>query len=157
MRRRAEYLVEKRCGRREWLRATKLARSILLALSGAGRCAPERAALALRLASAVLAHVRGQATAPSPVVEPRSELTARLVPVGVITTPAIAAAAVHELLAAGEPLAARRYVEVGLERRRRAAVLHDLHDGLEPRVVPASPVTVRAPGRAGDSDTGLRW
>lgn len=36
MNRRAEYLVCKRDGRREWLRATKLAHSVRLAMEGAG-------------------------------------------------------------------------------------------------------------------------
>ncbi|MFO1052147.1 MAG: hypothetical protein U1F36_08025 [Planctomycetota bacterium] len=54
MKRNAAFLIQKRDGRREWLRATKLARSIHLALVSAGECDGTDA---LELASAVLRDV----------------------------------------------------------------------------------------------------
>jgi hypothetical protein len=55
MKRRTEHLVEKRDGRREYLRATKLARSIHLALCGVGVDEDWRA---LELANVVLEGLR---------------------------------------------------------------------------------------------------
>ncbi len=55
MKRTQEFLVQKRDGRREWLRSTKLARSIHRALTAAGPCEEWRA---FELASTVLTGLR---------------------------------------------------------------------------------------------------
>ncbi|MCA8942328.1 MAG: hypothetical protein KDB80_07175 [Planctomycetes bacterium] len=55
MKRQAEYLVRKRDGRCEWLRATKLARSIHAALSAAGHAARDRS---LDLATEIVGSLR---------------------------------------------------------------------------------------------------
>lgn len=110
MKRRMECLVEKRDGRREWLRATKLARSITLALEAVG--AGERFR-AFELASAVLSGLRRPS---GPIA--RCENDRR--PVRVTE---IAAAVEHTLTAAGFPHAAATYAQCGAEQRRRRSVL----------------------------------
>jgi hypothetical protein len=95
------FLVEKRDGRREWLRTTKLARSIRLALIAAD--APDD--LAPELAAAVVAGLRA-----------RGETTP-------VRTDVIAEAAVRVLVAVGWPRAASLYADVRSERGRRRVEL----------------------------------
>ena len=107
MKRRAEYLVEKRDGRQEWLRATKLARSLHLALESTEATAPW---LAVDLAETVLVALRRRKT------ERASERV-------MLTTLEIADAVQQVLLATGYAAAAWSYLRVGAERRRRGALL----------------------------------
>ncbi|MCK5944987.1 MAG: hypothetical protein KAI24_23570 [Planctomycetes bacterium] len=114
MKRRTEHLVEKRDGRREFLRATKLARSIHLALYEIGVDEDWRA---LELASVVLEGLRSK--------------RGREVPVGagivagkggaevVLTTSELADAVQHLLVVTGQPAAAVSYGAVRAERSRR--------------------------------------
>ncbi len=90
MKRQAEFLVSKRDGRREWLRATKLARSIHLALSAAGIVTREAS---LDLATRLVARVRR---------ERQDE---------VLETTRLASLVQHELIDRGYSLAALRYAE----------------------------------------------
>ncbi len=106
MKRRAEYLVEKRDGRTEYLRATKLARSIHLALQGAGIDEDWRA---LDLATAVLAGVRQRRSA--------QEEQGRTV--GMLSTRELADAAQQVMVATGAAAAAAAYGAVAVERSRR--------------------------------------
>jgi hypothetical protein len=100
VKRRTEYLVEKRDGRREWLRASKLARSIHAALR-AGR--EGEAWRAVELAQVVLAGVaRARATAQTPV-----------------KTSELAHAVERVLLAQRCVHSAVAYLQVGAERQRR--------------------------------------
>lgn len=103
MRRRADCLVEKRDGRREWLRASKLARSIHLALQAAGAPEPWRA---LEVAEAVLVGLRHR----------RAEGLS-------LPTAMLADGVSRVLLAIGYPVAALQYERVGAELRRRRAAL----------------------------------
>ena len=104
MKRRAEFLVDKRDGRREWLRATKLAHSIYLALHSADICdEPWRA---VDLASSVLTglqSVHGQEV--------------------VLTTDQLAAAVQKVFMATGFPQAASAYERCANEHRRRRSTL----------------------------------
>lgn len=102
MRRQVSFLVEKRDGRREWLRATKLARSIRLALIDA-EAGDEW--LATELAAAVLAGLRA-----------RGEASA-------VRAEVIADAVGRVLVAAGCAPAAAAYVRARAERERRRAEL----------------------------------
>lgn len=104
VKRRAELLVEKRGGQVQWLRATKLARSILLALQAEGEPDEWRA---LDLAATVLAGLR--------VRKGRRRRN--------LTTDEVAAAVTEVLLATGFPGAAQAYVDVAAERARRARTL----------------------------------
>lgn len=106
MKRRAEFLVEKRDGRSEWLRATKLARSIHLALAAVGAGEAWRA---VDLAEAVLGGLRKRS-----LLRGDSES---------LTTIEIADAVQQVLIATGFPGAAWAYTKVGAERRRRGALL----------------------------------
>jgi len=106
MKRRAEFLVEKRDGRREWLRATKLARSIHLALAAVGAGEAWRA---VDLAETVLAGVRKRSLL-------RGDTES-------LTTIEIADAVQQVLIATGFPGAAWAFTKVGAERRRRGALL----------------------------------
>lgn len=108
MKRRAEFLVEKRDGRREWLRASKLARSIHLALLSVHAAEGWRA---VDLAEAVLAGIRGRI---------RRDTGHELAP---LVTAELAEAVQQVLLATGFSTAAYAYARVGAERRRRKAVL----------------------------------
>jgi hypothetical protein len=104
MKRRTEHLVEKRCGRREFLRATKLARSIHLALHSVGVDEDWRA---LELANVVLQALRqkrGGDTAGAEIV---------------LTTTEIADAVQHLLVVTGQAPAAVAYGAVAAERSRR--------------------------------------
>jgi len=117
MKRRTEHLVEKRDGRREFLRATKLARSIHLALYGIGVDEDWRA---LELATVVLEGLRQRqrdTNGVEPVGKPQEgrEL--------VLTTAELADAVQHILVVTGQPAAAVSYGAVQAERaRRRVAV-----------------------------------
>ena len=114
MRRRAEYLVEKRDGRLQWLRATKLARSI----QGALVVGDDRECWrALDLASAVLAGLRVR-MGPEPM-EP-------------LSTEVIAAAVEEVLLATGFTAAAGAYGAVAVERGRRRRTLDRLATATRP-------------------------
>lgn len=104
MKRRKEHLVEKRDGRREFLRATKLARSVHLALFEIGVDEDWRA---LDVASAVLEGLR----------EKRSR-QGEVGPV-VLTTSEIADSVQHLLVVTGHPAAAVSYGAVQAERERR--------------------------------------
>jgi hypothetical protein len=96
VKRRAEYLVKKRDGRREWLRATKLARSIHLALTAAG--IDERGA-ALELATELVGDLHRQGRA------------------GSLSTDELAVRVRGLLAARGYTLAAVLYAEAGARRR----------------------------------------
>jgi hypothetical protein len=124
MKRRAEFLVEKRDGRTEWLRATKLARSIHLALHSAGIDEDWRA---LELAAAVLSGLRARQ---------RDDQTAGR-RVGMLTTAQLADAVAQVLVATGVPVAAAAYGLVASERTRRRRSLELL--------------AARAPADAGDA------
>lgn len=102
MRRQVGFLVEKRDGRREWLRATKLARSIRLAL-----IATETSDdwIATELAAAVIAGLHA-----------RSDVAA-------VRTDVIADAVGRVLTAAGCSHAAATYAAVRCERARRRAAI----------------------------------
>lgn len=104
MKRRTEHLVEKRDGRREFLRATKLARSIHLALTSIGVDEDWRA---LELANVVLQALRK-----------KRQLAGEEGSV-VLTTTEIADAVQHALVVTGQPHAAAAYGAVAGERSRR--------------------------------------
>src|SRR5262245_53153524 len=108
MKRRSEHLVQKRDGRVEFLRATKLARSIHLALRSVGVDEDWRA---LEVGTAVLTGLRyrqaeAQGDAPS-----------------VLTTADLATAVQNVLVATGQPAAAVSFDAVASERLRRRSVL----------------------------------
>ncbi len=110
MKRRTEHLVEKRDGRREFLRATKLARSIHLALYEIGVDEDWRA---LELASVVLEGLRSR----------QRDGTAKPSDPVVLRSGDIADAVQHLLVVTGQPAAAVSYGAVRAERvRRREAV-----------------------------------
>lgn len=104
MKRRTEHLVEKRDGRREFLRATKLARSVHLALYAIGVDEDWRA---IDVASAVLEGLRH-----------RRKNEGEVGPV-VLTTLEIADSVQHLLVVTGQPAAAVSYGAVQAERARR--------------------------------------
>lgn len=113
MKRRAEFLVAKRDGRTEWLRATKLARSVHLALQGSGIDEDWRA---LEIASAVLTGLRSR--------HEDAEATGR--PPRPLDTREIADAVQEVLVAIGQPCAATAYGAVAAERSRRRRSAQDL-------------------------------
>ena len=116
MKRRTEYLVEKRDGRREFLRATKLARSVHLALYEIGVDEDWRA---LELASVVLEGLRQKRKA-------SQSSSPAAIPVGgpvVLTTTEIADSVQHLLVVTGQPTAAVAYGAVQVERARRRQVV----------------------------------
>ena len=104
MKRRAEHLVQKRDGRREFLRATKLARSIHLALHSVGVDEDWRA---LELANVALQALRCKRDAAA-----EGEHV-------VLTTAEIADAVQHLLVVTGQPTAAVSFGAVAAERSRR--------------------------------------
>lgn len=108
MRRRTEHLVEKRDGRREFVRSTKLARSIHMALRGVGIDEDWRA---LELAAVTLEGLRQRH------VGDRTGRGAKVV----LTTAEIADAVQHLLVVTGQPGAAVSYGAVQAERARRRA------------------------------------
>ena len=95
MKRRTEHLVEKRDGRREFLRATKLARSIHLALFEIGVDEDWRA---LELATVVLEGLRTRRTGDPEASVPGGSL--------VLSSGEIADAVQHLLVVTGQPAAA---------------------------------------------------
>ena len=107
MKRRAEHLVQKRDGRREFLRATKLARSIHLALHSVGVDEDWRA---LELANVTLQALR-QKRGPM-----GDEVDAM-----VLTTSEIGDAVQHLLVVTGQPNAAVAFGAVAAARPRRRA------------------------------------
>jgi hypothetical protein len=104
MKRRAEHLVLKRDGRREFLRATKLARSIHLALHSVGVDEDWRA---IELANVALQALRQ-----------KRQLDGFDAPV-VLTTAELSDAVQHLLVVTGQPMAAVSYGAVAAERSRR--------------------------------------
>ncbi len=102
MRRQVGFLIEKRDGRREWLRATKLARSIRAALYAVDVADDW---LGTDLAAAVIAGLRARGEA------------------GAVRSEAIADAAARVLVAAGQAPAAVAYASTRAERDRRRAAL----------------------------------
>ncbi len=98
MKRQAEFLVSKRDGRREWLRATKLARSIHLALRSAGVVERERS---LDLATRLVARLRRY----------RRET--------VLETSRLASVVQSELIDRGYTLAALLYAEAAQRQQER--------------------------------------
>ena len=105
MKRRAEHLVQKRDGRREFLRATKLARSIHLALHSVG---VDEAWRALEMANVVLLALRQKKR---PDGTDADEV--------MLTTSEISDAVQHLLVVTGQPTAAVSFGAVAQERVRR--------------------------------------
>lgn len=112
MKRRAEHLVQKRDGRREFLRATKLARSIHLALHSVGVDEDWRA---LELANVVLQALRQKR-------RPEAEVDEHVV----LSTAEISDAVQHLLVVTGQPTAAVSFGAVAAERSRRRQSLATL-------------------------------
>ena len=108
MKRTAEFLVRKRDGRREWLRATKLTHSILLAF---GSAHPDKLDVdepwrAMDVACSVLTGLRSL----------HGENA-------VLTTDSLSEAVPRVLLATGHAEAAGAYERVGAEQQRRRRAL----------------------------------
>lgn len=122
MKRRSEHLVRKRDGRSEFLRATKLARSIHLALQSVGVNEDWRA---LELANVILTALRqrvapGDAAATAqPVALDAVGLDTVALDTVALDTAAIADAVQHVLVVTGQPQAAVAYGAVAAERQRR--------------------------------------
>lgn len=123
MKRRKEHLVEKRCGRTEFLRATKLARSIDQAMRSVG---VDESWRALELANVVLVALRQRAFAEkgggvtSGGFSSGNSATGNpTTGIAQMTTSAIADAVQHVLVVTGQPNAAVAYGAVGAERARR--------------------------------------
>ncbi len=108
MKRKAEFLVEKRDGRREWLRATKLTRSILLAFSSVDADEPDvdEPWRAMDVACSVLTGLRSLQGEGA-----------------VLTTDSLSEAVPRVLLATGHANAAGAYERVGAEQQRRRRAL----------------------------------
>jgi len=105
MKRRAEHLVLKRDGRTEFLRATKLARSIHLAMHSVGIDEDWRA---IELANVVLLALRQKRDGGGELGSPP-----------VLSTSEISDAVQHLLVVTGQPTAAVAYGAVAAERIRR--------------------------------------
>lgn len=116
MKRRTEHLVEKRDGRTEFLRATKLARSIHLALHSVGVDEDWRA---LELANVLLLALREKRTAAPAGKSAATSST-------MLTTDELSAAVQHVLVVTGQPAAAVAYGAVAAERTRRRRSLATL-------------------------------
>jgi hypothetical protein len=129
MKRRTEHLVLKRDGRREFLRATKLARTIHLALHSVGIDEDWRA---LEVANAVLTGLRQKRKGEIPADEM------------VLTTAEIADAAQHLLVITGQAPAAVAYGAVAAERGRRRNSLATLGRFTDQQVA-APPAVIGAP------------
>lgn len=117
MKRRSEHLVEKRCGRTEFLRATKLARSIQQALQSVGVDEDWRA---LEVTSAVLHGLRQRQQMQREDGSPQR----------VLTTREIADAVQNVLVATGQAAAAVSFGAVAAERSRRRGSLALLDRGV---------------------------
>ena len=142
MKRRKEHLVEKRDGRREFLRATKLARSIHLALYEIGVDEDWRA---IELATVVLEGLRTRRGGADSGV--------------VLNTHEIADAVQHALVVTGQPAAAVCYGAVQAERARRRGAVATMAPPTVPDGVQGVPGGVpggAAAGRASDPLDG-RW
>ncbi len=138
MKRRTEHLVEKRDGRREFLRATKLARSIHLALFEIGVDEDWRA---LELATVVLEGLRTRRTGDPEASVPGGSL--------VLSTDEIADAVQHLLVVTGQPAAAVSYGAVQAERGRRRHSVATME-------LPSPTAAARATSSASDR-LGGRW
>lgn len=168
MKRRTEHLVIKRDGRTEYLRATKLARSIHLALLSLGIDEDWRA---LELANVVLQALRQKRSVPadpsSPL--PASSPAASPPAASPLPTSVIADAVQHLLVVTGQPAAAVAYGAVAAERGRRRRSMVTLGRNALPGVAGTVPVGLSqpTPEHAGSSpklaghDAGLgaasRW
>jgi hypothetical protein len=128
MKRRSEHLVRKRDGRYEFLRTTKLARSVHLALRSVGVDEDWRA---LEITTAVLTGLRCRQLAGGGGDESP-----------VLTTSDLASAVQHVLVATGHPAAAVAFDAVAVERLRRRSVLAAAERGL---AVTEGPATLAAP------------
>jgi hypothetical protein len=104
MKRRSEHLVEKRDGRSEFLRATKLARSVHCALHSVGIDEDWRAIEIANVALQALRRKHCEAEAEEPVL---------------LTTSELSDAVQHLLVVTGQPSAAVAYGAVAAERTRR--------------------------------------
>jgi len=114
MKRRSEHLVRKRDGRSEFLRVTKLARSIHEAMHSVGIDEDWRA---IELANVVL-HALRQKRAAATGEDPSAEI--------VLSTAELADAVQHVLVVTGQPQAAVAYGAVAAERTRRRRSLATL-------------------------------
>ncbi|MEO6596054.1 MAG: hypothetical protein ABIP94_14995 [Planctomycetota bacterium] len=114
MKRRTEHLIEKRDGRTEFLRVTKLARSIHLALHSVGVDEDWRA---LDLANVTLLALR-QKHGGDRAGGDRAGSDRAGAPI-VLTTSELADAVQHLLVVTGQPAAAVAYGAVAAERTRR--------------------------------------
>jgi len=123
MKRRSEHLVRKRDGRYEFLRTTKLARSVHLALRSVGVDEDWRA---LEVTTAVLTGLRCRQLAMGADEAP------------VLTTSDLASAVQHVLVATGHPAAAVAFDAVAVERLRRRSVLAAAERGVAVTEGPAS-------------------
>lgn len=132
MKRRKEHLVEKRDGRREYLRSTKLARSIHLAMHSVGVDEDWRA---LELANVVLTALRERVAAGGGGTD-----------TAVLSTAEISDAVQHVLVATGQPSAAVAYGAVSAERVRRHRALAELGRG---PAMASDTVVTRRGGRFG--------
>lgn len=147
MKRRTEHLVEKRDGRTEFLRATKLARSIHLALHSVGVDEDWRA---LELANVVLMGLRQRQQAGGDTAVATAPLP----------TSTIGEAVQHLLVVTGQSAAAVAYSSMAAERARRRGALallarNQLPVGQLPvGIGPMSPVLSRLPRGFGDHDGG---
>ncbi|MCB9878386.1 MAG: hypothetical protein H6835_12375 [Planctomycetes bacterium] len=148
MKRRTEHLVEKRDGRREFLRATKLARSIHLALFDTGVDEDWRA---LELAGTVLEGVRARRAAAAGGAEV------------VLSTTELADAVQHLLVVTGQPAAAVSYGAVQAERTRRRQAMAQQFGVATASPAAASPSLTLAARQAEESSRkdrarfGGRW
>lgn len=138
MKRRSEHLVRKRDGRSEFLRVTKLARSIHEALHSVGVDEDWRA---IELANVVL-HALRQKRATASGADPSAEI--------VLSTAELADAVQHVLVVTGQPQAAVAYGAVAAERTRRRRSLATLG-----RFLPAAPAPVATPGEGGAETSRL--
>ena len=138
MKRRAEFLVTKRDGRKEWLRATKLGRSIQRAAEAAtaGDVLVEQW-WAMELTAAVLQGLRQKCG--------RGE---------VLTPTHLADAVVQVFLATGFPQAARAYRQAGAAQRHRRTVLETRQLIDSPAVGPEVGIPSGPSGQRGEMTSG---
>ena len=122
MKRRTEHLVEKRDGRTEYLRATKLARSIHLALHSVGVDEDWRA---LELANVALLALRQRRDGEAEDKPARAQSSAKGggAVATMLTTAEISEAVQHLLVVTGQPSAAVAYGAMAAERSRRRGSL----------------------------------
>ena len=143
MRRRTEHLVHKRDGRTEFLRATKLARSIHLALHSVGVDEDWRA---IELANVVLQALRQKHAGAAAADAGAGSTTAA--PPTMLTTTEISDAVQHLLVVTGQPSAAVAYGAVAAERTRRRRSLATLGRFGEIGALPQPGPGIAAPGAA---------